>query len=179
MGIFTVKVRRMQKADVDDVIALEQQVYGNHHWSRDSFMSELSNDLAKYFCVLDDNDKIIAYCGIWQILEEAHITNISVSPEYRRKHIGEALLNIVINECYKNMVKFITLEVRVSNEAAIGLYEKYGFKSLGSRKGYYQDNNEDALIMWTENIFHDKFKTKFDKNTADLKEKISILWQKI
>ena len=60
MGIFTVKVRRMQKADVDDVIALEQQVYGNHHWSRDSFMSELSNDLAKYFCVLDDNDKIIA-----------------------------------------------------------------------------------------------------------------------
>ena len=77
------------------------------------------------------------------------------------------------------MIKLLHLEVRVSNEAAIGLYEKYGFKSLGSRKGYYQDNNEDALIMWTENIFHDKFKTKFDKNTADLKEKISILWQKI
>ena len=73
------------------------------------------------------------------------------------------------------MVKYITLEVRVSNIAAIGLYEKYGFRSLGTRKGYYQDNNEDALIMWTENIFYDKFKENYNKKYAELKKAINIL----
>ena len=66
------------------------------------------------------------------------------------------------------------MEVRVSNEKAIGLYEKYGFKSLGTRKKYYQDNNEDALIMWTENIFYDKFKSLYDSNIQNLKKVISI-----
>lgn len=73
------------------------------------------------------------------------------------------------------MVKYITLEVRVSNEAAIGLYEKYGFHSLGTRKGYYQDNNEDALIMWTENIFYDKFKENYKEKFAQLTKAVNIL----
>ena len=92
----------------------------------------------------------------------------------RRKKIGEALLYQAIENCYSNGVKYITLEVRVSNEKAIKLYEKYGFKSLGTRKGYYQDNNEDALIMWTENIFYDKFKTLYNKNIENLKKVIII-----
>lgn len=177
MSDLTVKIRPMKKEDVDDVIAVEKTAYGEHHWSKDSFYSELSNDLAKYYSVFNENDELIAYCGSWHILEEAHITNIAVLADYRRKHIGEALLKTVIDECYRNMVKYITLEVRASNEAAIGLYEKYGFKSLGVRKGYYQDNNEDALIMWTENIFYDKFKAQFGRNTDILKGKINILWQ--
>ena len=130
---------------------------------------------AKYFSVFNENDELIGYCGCWQILEEAHITNIAVTPEYRRNHIGEALLTKLIDECYKNMAKYITLEVRVGNKPAIALYEKYGFKSLGTRKGYYQDNNEDALIMWTENIFYDKFKSGYEKNVSALKGKINIL----
>ena len=109
---------------------------------------------------------LIAYAGCWQILEEVHITNIAVSPEYRRQKIGERLLRQIIDDCYKNKAKYITLEVRVSNNPAISLYEKYGFKSLGVRKGYYQNNNEDALIMWTENIFYDKFKLNYEKLTA-------------
>lgn len=173
--MFSVKIKPMQKTDLDDVIAIEAKAYGEHHWSKDSFMSELSNDLAKYFSVFNTDGKLIGYCGCWQILEEAHITNIAVSPDYRRKYIGEALLKTIINECYRNMAKYITLEVRVSNKPAIALYEKYGFKSLGARKGYYQDNNEDALIMWTENIFYDKFKSGYEKNISVLKGKIDIL----
>ena len=69
----------------------------------------------------------------------------------------------IIDDCYENKAKYITLEVRVSNIPAINLYEKFGFKSLGVRKGYYQNNNEDALIMWTENIFYDKFKLNYEK----------------
>ena len=83
-----------------------------------------------------------------------------------------------MEDCYENEVKYLTLEVRVSNEPAIGLYTKYGFNSLGTRKGYYQDNNEDALIMWTENIFYDKFKSKFIENKNKLKDLISVKWQK-
>ena len=173
--IFAVTIKPMEKNDIDNVVALEKMSYGNHHWSKESFLNELSNDLAKYFCVFDSGNNLLGYCGCWQILEEAHITNISVSPNFRRKHIGETLLKKVIDDCYKNMVKFITLEVRVSNAAAIGLYEKYGFKSLGTRKGYYQDNNEDALIMWTENIFYDKFRTKYEENILKLEEKIRVL----
>ena len=175
MGILRVKIKPMHRDDVESVVALEAKAYGEHHWSKDSFYNELSNELAKYFSVFNEKDELIAYCGSWHILEEAHITNIAVSPEYRRMHIGEALLKTIIDECYRNMVKYITLEVRAGNTPAIGLYEKYGFKSLGLRKGYYQDNNEDALIMWTENIFYDKFKSMYEQNIAVLKEKINIL----
>ena len=173
--ILSVKIKPMAKEDLDGVISIEAMAYGEHHWSKDSFMSELSNDLARYFSVFNEDNQLIAYAGCWQILEEAHITTIAVSPEYKRKHIGEALLKTLIDECYRNMVKYITLEVRVSNTPAIGLYEKYGFKSLGVRKGYYQDNNEDALIMWTENIFYDKFKENYNKKYAELKKAINIL----
>ncbi len=175
--IFTITIRPMEKADLDSVIEIEQSAYGNHHWPKDSFLSELSNDLAKYYSVFNKQRELVGYCGCWHILEEAHITNIAVSPKYQRKHIGEALLKTIIDECYKEMVKFLTLEVRVGNSPAIGLYEKYGFKSLGTRKGYYQDNNEDALIMWTENIFYDKFKLQYDKLINDLNGKINIIWQ--
>lgn len=173
--ILSIKIKPMEKSDIDSVIAIEEKAYGPHHWSKESFMGELSNELAKYFSVFSENGDLIAYCGCWQILEEAHITNIAVDPNFRQKHIGEAMLKTIIDECYKNMAKYITLEVRVGNKPAIGLYEKYGFKSLGTRKGYYQDNNEDALIMWTENIFYDKFKLGYEKNISILKGKINIL----
>ena len=71
-------------------------------------------------------------------------------------------------------IKYITLEVRVSNTPAINLYSKYGFTSFGTRKGYYQDNNEDAMIMWTKNIFFDEFKIPYEKIVKGLEEKIII-----
>lgn len=175
MEKFCVKIAPMRKEDIDGIIRIEEASYGEHHWSKDSFYSELNNQLARYFCAFDENDNLIGYAGSWLVIDEAHITNISVHPDSRRKHVGEALLKAIIDVCYENMVKYLTLEVRVSNAPAIGLYEKYSFKSLGTRKGYYQNNNEDALIMWTENIFWDKFKEKYNQNLSDLNEKITLL----
>ncbi len=169
-----IKIRPRTIQDIDSVIEVEKESYGEHHWSRESFFNELSNDLAFYFCALDESDNMLGYIGTWQIMEEAHITTVSVRPKYRRRKIGEALLHYAIENCYQNGIKYITLEVRVSNEKAINLYEKYGMKSLGTRKSYYQDNNEDALIMWTENIFYDKFKTLYKKNIENLKKVICI-----
>ena len=173
-GILTVTIKPMQKSDLDDVILIEEKAYGEHHWSKDSFMSELSNELAKYFSAFNEKGELIGYAGCWQILEEAHITTFAVSPEYKRKSLGEALFVTLLEQCYRDMIKYVTLEVRVSNTPAISLYKKYGFKSLGTRKGYYQDNNEDALIMWTENIFYDKFKSKYQENIDKLKSLIEI-----
>ena len=80
----------------------------------------------------------------------------------------------MLEDCYNNYIKYITLEVRASNVPAIKLYEKYGFKSLGVRKGYYQDNGEDALIMWTENIFHDSFKVLYKNNIKEINNYLII-----
>lgn len=171
---FEIAIKPMQKKDIEDVLKIEEQAYGEHHWSKDSFYGELANNLAHYYSAFDINGKLVGYAGSWRVIDEAHITTIAISSDLKRKKIGEALLNRIIEDCYKNEIKYITLEVRVSNIAAISLYEKYGFKSLGARKGYYQNNNEDALIMWTENVFWDKFKLRYTKNVEKLKEFIEV-----
>lgn len=173
-AIETVTIKRMRPDDIDGVINIEEKAYGSHHWSKDSFLQELTNDLAWYYSLFNENGELCAYAGTWHILEEAHITNIAVDINHRQKGYGEALLKKVLDDCYKEMIKYITLEVRVSNTPAINLYTKYGFSSFGKRKKYYQDNNEDALIMWTKNIFFDEFKTNFEQITKELEGKVII-----
>ncbi len=173
-AINTVTIQKMTPDDVDGVIKIEEAAYGDHHWSKASFLNEISNELARYYSLYTPDGILAGYAGCWHILEEAHITTIAIAPEYRRKNYGQALLKRVIDDCYLEKIKYITLEVRVSNTPAINLYTKYGFASFGTRKGYYQNNNEDALIMWTKNIFFDEFKTNYEKLVADLEGKITI-----
>ena len=131
-------------------------------------------ELAHYYALKTNDGFLAGYAGCWHILEEAHITTIAIHPDYRKKNFGQALLTRIIDDCYKDLIKYITLEVRVSNTPAINLYTKYGFSSFGTRKGYYQDNNEDALIMWTKNIFFDEFKNGYEQTKTVLKEQITI-----
>ena len=150
----------MSKSDVDDVVKLEALSYGEHHWSKESFYNELENNLAYYYCA-----------GCWHIFEEAHITTLSVHPDFRKQGVAQKLIFAIVDDCYKAKIKYITLEVRESNVAAISLYEKNGFKSIGTRKGYYQDNNENALIMFTENIWYEKFRKRYTKLHQELQIK--------
>lgn len=173
-GVETVTIKRMTKEDLDRIIAIEEKAYGAHHWSKDSFLQEISNDLAHYYSLFNSENELVAYAGCWHILEEAHITNIAVDVDHRKKYYGQALLKRILDDCYKNLIKYITLEVRVSNTPAINLYTKYGFTSFGVRKKYYQDNNEDALIMWTKNIFYSEFKNNYEKTVKELEDKIKI-----
>ena len=173
--ISEIYITYMTKDDVENVINIEAEAYGKHHWSKSSFYDEMSNNLAKYYCAKTSDGELVGYAGTWHIIDEGHLTTIAVKKDFLRKHIGEAIIHRIIEDCYKDKVKYLTLEVRVSNIPAIKLYEKYGFQSLGTRKGYYQDNNEDALIMWTENIFYDKFKTIYQENVSKLKNLITIL----
>ncbi len=100
---------------------------------------------------------IIGFSGMWLMSDEAHITNIAVAQEYRRKGVGELLLIATIDLSREIKARTMTLEVRASNTAAQNLYHKYGFKDMGVRHGYYLDNREDAIIMSTENINSQEF----------------------
>lgn len=173
--VFQIHITKMTSDDVEEVVRIEEEAYGEHHWAKSSFYDEMNNNLAKYYCAKTSDGNLVAYAGTWNIIDEAHITTIAVKPDFMRKHIGEALIVKILEDCYLSKIKYLTLEVRESNIPAIKLYEKYGFSSLGTRKGYYQDNNENALIMWTENIFYDKFKSLFEKNCDKLKQYIEIL----
>ena len=169
-----ISIKKMTPKDVDEVIEIEKDAYGDHHWSKSSFLSEISNDLAHYYCLFSKDGLLLGYAGSWHILEEAHITTIAIKPEFRNRGYGQALLKRIIDDCYKEGIKYITLEVRVSNTKAIKLYTKFGFSSFGTRKAYYQDNNEDALIMWTKNIFFDEFKNNYEIRVKDLESRIKI-----
>jgi ribosomal-protein-alanine N-acetyltransferase len=157
------KVKKMTKDDVGEVFHIEELIHPEHHWSKESFYNELANNLAYYYSVKDENDKVVGFIGFWLIIEEAHITTLGIHPDFRRLQLAQALLIKTIEVCYKNMIKYITLEVRESNIPAISLYERFLFESIGVRKNYYQDNNENALIMFTQNIWYDKFKTNFEQ----------------
>ena len=172
--ISEVFISQMVAEDIENVVQIEAEAYGEHHWSKSSFYDELQNNLARYYVAKTSGGELVGYAGTWHIIDEGHITTIAVKKSYHRQHIGEAIIIKILEDCYSAGIKYLTLEVRVSNTPAINLYTKYGFSSLGTRKGYYQDNNEDALIMWTENIFYDKFKTLFNENKEKLTKLIDI-----
>lgn len=121
-------------------------------WSIDSIRSELNNPLAKYIVAKDiDTNTILGFIGIWIIAGEGDITNIAVHPDFRKLSIGENLLSSMINLCASLDCNIINLEVRSSNIPAISLYKKFNFSEVGLRKGYYEDNKEDAILMQYRN----------------------------
>jgi ribosomal-protein-alanine N-acetyltransferase len=120
-------------------------------WSKESFKGELSNKYARYMVAVK-NGIVVGFAGMWIIIDEAHITNIAVHPEYRGFGIGSMLMDSLLTICQIECVTAITLEVRVSNQRAIDLYNKFGFVEEGIRKAYYEDNKEDALIMWKRKV---------------------------
>jgi ribosomal-protein-alanine N-acetyltransferase len=117
-----------------------------------AFYQELhDNKLAHYYVGRIDG-AVVAYGGIWVILEDSHITTIAVHPEYRGRKHGEIMLLHLLDEAVERNASWMTLEVRESNAVAQALYRKYGFTTVSTRKGYYSDNNENALVMWAGNL---------------------------
>ena len=142
----SVKLSLMTKEDLDEVLEISSLSL-KESWNLDSFSNELSNPLAKYL-IAKINDKIVGFVGVWTIIDEGHITNMAVHPEFREKGVGSILLTSLIEHSKDWGCTSLTLEVRSSNNAAKGLYKKFGFLEEGVRKKYYRDNEEDALIMW-------------------------------
>ena len=141
-----VVIRSVRYSDLDQLTEIEKTCF-SLPWTKNSFEKELNNDLAYYQCAEKDG-KIMGYMGMWRILDECHITNVAVLPEYRKMGIGTSLINKMIEICKCSEIRAMTLEVRESNFQAINLYNKFGFVAAGKRPGYYLEPVEDAIIMW-------------------------------
>ena len=111
---------------------------------------------------------VVGYGGLWLMMDEAHITTLGVDPKYRGKGLGEFLLVGLIDVAIALGASWLTLEVRVSNTVAQNLYKKYTFKEAGVRRKYYTDNDEDAYIMWSDDMTKPPFREKYSALKADL-----------
>ena len=120
-------------------------------WTRDSIEKELYNKFARYVIAKKDG-LVIGFGGVWLILDEGHITNVAVHPEYRGIGVGDMIIESLVEVCRLNSINSMTLEVRKSNVIAQNLYKKHGFIDEGVRKNYYTDTHEDAVIMWRYNL---------------------------
>lgn len=138
-------VRAMQVRDVDEVSRLERQIFSKP-WSRTGFVDAL-NLGNTVFLVAEEEGRILGYIGMYFALDEGEITNVAVDPAERRKGIGGILLDAIKKEAERRSLTKIVLEVRVSNETAIRLYERNGFAGCGIRKEFYEEPREDAYIM--------------------------------
>ncbi len=147
-------IRPMAEADLEQVVAIDQLSF-SLPWPPHSFRYELlENDVSRQWVAEvqapGEAPKVIAMIVVWLIMDEAHIATIAVHPEYRRQKIGQAILLTALRECSAQGARSATLEVREHNSAAIDMYTRLGFEVVGRRKHYYQDTNEDAILMTLE-----------------------------
>jgi ribosomal-protein-alanine N-acetyltransferase len=140
--------RNMRDEDIEQILEVEHASFSTP-WSREAFYNELHNNRFAVYIVLEENSKILGYCGAWIVIDEAHVTNVAILPEYRGRKLGEAIMRKMMSVAREMGGKSMTLEVRVTNHVAQSLYRKLGFQNGGIRKNYYSDNQEDGLVMWT------------------------------
>ena len=138
--------RTLLPEDAEGVARVERESFPTP-WSREDFWREASNDFACYIVALDDME-IIGFAGCWISFEEAQVTNIALTSAQRGRGLGKVLMAKLMRAAAERGAERMTLEVRPSNTPALRLYEWLGFAAIGVRKKYYQDNDEDAILMW-------------------------------
>jgi len=116
---------------------------------------------------------IAGFAGMWHLYDEAHVTTIGIDTPYRGRGLGEALLLALLDEAVRRGANVMTLEVRVSNDSAMKLYEKYGFTIQGVRPGYYSDNGEDAYLMWSPSLRDERYRALLDHHRTALRERLA------
>ena len=142
-----IRIRRATPADLTSLVAIERDSFAIP-WTEESLAEELSGSEHTVMLVAEtDEGVVVGYIGCWIVLDEGQINNIAVAPAWRRSGIGGALLSGLLTEGRRRGLRRYVLEVRPSNIAARRLYARFGFTDGGLRRGYYSDNNEDAIIM--------------------------------
>jgi [ribosomal protein S18]-alanine N-acetyltransferase len=169
-----------------EVVALDQYCFGGL-WTADGYLREINSPNSSLLVLSlgdinrDNNNteqktddfKIIGIACLWAIVEEAHITLLGVHPNYRRQGLGQMLLYTLLQDARERKLRWATLEVEVNNSSAIALYEKFGFKIVGKRKGYYQKTGEDALILWHKGIDRPEFQADLANWTKKINARLS------
>lgn len=139
------QIRRMQPEDAGEVSRLEQEIF-SRPWSRQGFLDALSCDNV-IFLVAETEEELAGYCGMYCALDEGEITNVAVAEKQRNRGAGRMLVEQLLKEAQASGIRRVILEVRVSNDSAIRLYERLGFSVCGIRKGFYEKPREDGYVM--------------------------------
>ena len=139
-------IRKMKEEDLSMIEEMEQILFSSP-WRLEDFLYEINENAFSHNYVVEDNNEIVGYVGLWIMYEQSQITTIGVHPKHQRKGIGQMMMEKMIEESLNNHCVTMSLEVRVSNDKAIALYKKYGFETVALRKNYYEDNHEDAYLM--------------------------------
>ncbi|MFU0826098.1 MAG: [Ribosomal protein S18]-alanine N-acetyltransferase [Lachnoclostridium sp.] len=139
-------IRSMKEKDLPAVYEMERSIF-SRPWKISDFLESMKEEKNIYL-VVEEMGEIAAYCGLWGVAGEGQINNVAVKEKFRKKGIAYSMLKELIERGRKKGLTDFTLEVRVSNLAAIKLYHKLGFQDAGIRKNFYEAPTEDALIMW-------------------------------
>jgi [ribosomal protein S18]-alanine N-acetyltransferase len=165
------EVTRMRRRHLRGVMAIERRVYPRP-WSPNLFLSEMAETDNRIYLVARLDREVIGYAGMISYGEEAHVTNIAVAPEHQRRKVASRLLHDLIVHAIGRRAQAVSLEVRVSNWGAQRLYGRFGFRPVGTRKNYYQEINEDALIMWVDDIGSEAYGALLRRRAEDLPEAV-------
>lgn len=146
----TLRFEPIQESQIPAILEIEK-VSNTAPWSERSFRNELGHEHGIFLVALVQG-KVVGYGGIWMVIDEAHVTTVAIAPEFRRQGIARRLLAELLTRGKEKGMVCSTLEVRAGNEAAINLYQSFGYTIAATRKKYYPDNNEDAVVMWLYNL---------------------------
>jgi [ribosomal protein S18]-alanine N-acetyltransferase len=151
-----VRIERMTAADLEAVLAIEEASFTSP-WLRQTFLDELHDNRVAHLFVARviegvNRDAVVGYTCVWTVVDEIHIINFAVHPDVRRQYVGQQLLAAVMRWACEFGCRQGVLEVRASNRGAQRLYAQFGFAPVAVRKGYYSDNQEDAIIMFVDDI---------------------------
>ena len=157
-----VQLTPMRRRHLRSVLRIEAQVYPRP-WSLSLFMSELALRTSRAYVVARVDGFVVGYAGMMLAGDDAHVTTIAVDPAWHRLRVGTRLLLHLVREAVKRDARHVTLEVRVSNHAAQALYRAFGFRPAGVRKGYYAETNEDALVMWADDVDQPEYTRRLNR----------------
>ena len=163
----TVHVLPMRRRHVRQVLRIEQQVYPRP-WSASLFHSELALRSTRAYYIARIGRELVGYAGLMMTVDDGHVTTIAVDPEWHRHKIGTRLLLVLAREAISRCAASLTLEVRMSNRGAQELYRQFGFAPVGVRKNYYQEVNEDALVMWAHEVDRPEYTALLDSIEREL-----------
>ena len=179
----------MREADVNTVQEIEREIFATP-WPRNAYYRELASRASAHYVVLrqeglverptgyriaDFDPTIIGYGGMWRMYDEAHVTTIGVRKDLQHRGYGRIIFAGLVQAAYDMGAKWVTLEVRTTNDNAMKMYEAFGFKVIGRRKGYYTDNGEDAIVMWSDSIHSPRFRKAFEANLERIDSEVKGL----
>lgn len=158
----TVEITPMLRRHVRSVLRIEEQVYPRP-WSQNLFLSELAMPSSRVYLVARAGRNLVGYGGMMLVADDGHVTTLAVHPSWHRVQVGTRLMLALTRAALARGARNLTLEVRVANDAAQGLYQRFGFAPVGVRKGYYQETGEDALVMWVHDVDTDTYGRRLDR----------------